>query len=77
MTDRTGPGNARTGVAHSREVAEFLGISETTLTGMRYQNLGPAYIRIPGGRSVRYRWEDVESWLDAGRVETDYSRRRA
>jgi hypothetical protein len=71
------PSNTRKGVGTSAEVADYIGTTAAHLAGMRYKGVGPAYIRTPGGRTIRYRWEDVESWLNAGRVETDNSRRRA
>lgn len=72
--NNTASNTDRSGVATSREVAEYLGVTEVSMAGLRYKNSGPPYIRVPGGRAIRYRWEDVESWLDAGRVETDNSR---
>lgn len=44
------------------ELARRIDVSEVTLARMRMQGDGPAFIRI--GRSVRYRWEDVEAWLE-------------
>lgn len=63
--------NTRTGVATSGEVAEYLKTTEVSLAGLRYKKQGPPYIRTPGGRTIRYRWEDVDAWLDGGRVQTD------
>lgn len=44
------------------EVADYLGIPEATLKQWRWQRKGPKH--IPVGRHVRYRWSDVEAWLD-------------
>lgn len=44
------------------ELARRIDVSEVTLVRMRMQGGGPAFIRI--GRSVKYRWEDVEAWLE-------------
>lgn len=46
------------------EVAEFLGgdFSEKTLANWRSDGKGPKYHKI--GRHVRYRWTDVNAWLD-------------
>jgi excisionase family DNA binding protein len=44
------------------EVAEYLGYSVQTLYNWRNKGIGPRGIRV-GGR-VRYRWSDVERWLD-------------
>jgi hypothetical protein len=69
-TDRTAS-NTRGDLATSREVAKYLDTTEAQLTRLRYTNQGPVYIRTPGGRTIRYRWYDVDAWLDAGRVQTD------
>jgi predicted DNA-binding transcriptional regulator AlpA len=44
------------------EVGEKLGIPEKTLAQWRYLGTGPKWSRI--GRYVRYRWEDVDHWID-------------
>ncbi|MFJ5993307.1 helix-turn-helix transcriptional regulator [Lentzea sp. NPDC092896] len=43
-------------------LAEFLGIPEKTLTDWRYRGIGPSFVRL--GKHVRYRPDDVRSWLD-------------
>ncbi|MEU8327122.1 helix-turn-helix domain-containing protein [Micromonospora sp. NPDC048839] len=53
---------SRRALARPGEVAEFLGVPEKTLTQWRYLRKGPRW--APVGRHVRYRWEDVEKWLD-------------
>jgi hypothetical protein len=63
--------NTRDGVTDSRGAAEYIGTTEAQLATLRYRNAGPVYIRTPGGRTIRYRWSDIDAWLDAGRVETD------
>lgn len=45
----------------TKELSQRLGTSAVTLARMRCQGNGPAFIRI--GRSVKYRWSNVESWL--------------
>lgn len=45
-----------------QEVAAYLRLSEKTLAQMRYQRRGPRYSKAGG--AVRYRWSDVDSWLD-------------
>ncbi len=70
VTDATVSNTPRTGVATSREVADFLRTTEAQLARLRWAGTGPSYIRTPGGRTIRYRWEDVDRWLDAGKVET-------
>jgi predicted DNA-binding transcriptional regulator AlpA len=44
------------------EVAQFLGVPEKTLDQWRYLKKGPRWSKV--GRHVRYRWADVEKWLD-------------
>lgn len=55
-------------LATAAEIAEFLGgdFSEKTLANWRSQGKGPKYIKLSGGRGgcVRYRWADVNAWLD-------------
>ncbi len=44
------------------QVSAYLGIPEPTLRMWRSRGKGPRYLRV--GRHVRYRWTDVEAWLD-------------
>lgn len=44
----------------------MLGVEPSTLVTWRKRKQGPAYIRV-GHRTVRYRIEDVEAWLQANR----------
>lgn len=48
-------------LATPSQVAEFLQVSELTVKTWRYTDTGPAFLRV--GRHVRYRWDDVLSWL--------------
>lgn len=50
-------------LASRREVAAFLGVPEGTLTQWGHRGIGPRYARV--GRHVRYRWSDVDAWLEA------------
>lgn len=50
-------------LATAEEVAQYTGGSAQTLAVWRMKGIGPRYIRM--GRQVRYRWDDVETWLDA------------
>lgn len=49
-------------LARPAEVATYLGVPEKTLTQWRYLKTGPRWSKV--GRHVRYRWADVEKWLD-------------
>lgn len=44
------------------ELADFLGLPERTIGQWRYLSKGPKSIKV--GRHVRYRWADIELWLD-------------
>lgn len=54
--------NAQPALGKPLEVADYLQVPEKTLTQWRYLGKGPKF--IPVGRHVRYRWADVEKWLD-------------
>jgi predicted DNA-binding transcriptional regulator AlpA len=44
------------------EVAAYLDVPPSTLHQWRHRGTGPKASKV--GRWLRYRWEDVESWLD-------------
>jgi predicted DNA-binding transcriptional regulator AlpA len=45
------------------EAAELLRLNERTLIRLRVSGTGPKYVRIGRTKAVRYRPEDVQSWL--------------
>ena len=45
------------------EVSRYLGVPAGTLANWRYQERGPAFLRV--GRHVRYRSEDIDSWVQS------------
>ena len=45
------------------EVAEYLHVPVATLERWATRGEGPPYSRV--GRHTRYRWDDVDAWLDA------------
>lgn len=49
-------------LASIEEVAVYLGVPVQTLYNWRAQKKGPRSARI--GRHVRYRWSDVDSFVD-------------
>lgn len=51
----------------SREVAEYLRISESLINSYRADGIGPVYIKM--GKLVRYRLEDVEEWMSKQAVK--------
>ena len=48
--------------------ADLVGLSVKTLRRMRHEMRGPNYIKL--GRRVVYSETDLETWLDAHRVNT-------
>ena len=54
-----------------QELADYLEVPVKTLYAWRYRRHGPPGFRV--GRHLRYRWADVESWiqrqLEAGSSE--------
>jgi excisionase family DNA binding protein len=50
-------------LASPPEVAAFFGVPLKTVYQWRYAGTGPRAIRV--GRHLRYRWSDVEEWLEA------------
>ncbi|MES2494334.1 MAG: helix-turn-helix domain-containing protein [Pseudomonadota bacterium] len=49
----------------SRETADYLKLSERTLTQMRSEGSGPPFVRLyADGRGVRYRRADLDAWLE-------------
>ncbi|MEU5668965.1 helix-turn-helix domain-containing protein [Micromonospora sp. NPDC047753] len=49
-------------LATPEQVAEYLGVPIQTLYQWRHRSVGPRGSKV--GRHVRYRWDDVEKWLD-------------
>jgi predicted DNA-binding transcriptional regulator AlpA len=54
---------------HSRDVATYLKVSESTLSRWRSAGTGPPFIRMSG--IARYRLEAVEAWLSE--LEQDHA----
>jgi predicted DNA-binding transcriptional regulator AlpA len=51
-------------ILSEREVSEWLGISQPTLSRHRRYGTGPAFVRL-SARRVGYRLSAVEAWLQA------------
>jgi predicted DNA-binding transcriptional regulator AlpA len=60
--------NSRTGLAKAAAVADYLGTTVAQLARLRWEGKGPTYVRL--GRSIRYRWSDVDAWVEAN-LKTD------
>ncbi len=54
--------NSKRPLATSEEVAEYLGVPLGTLRQWAYRGVGPKYAKV--GRYRRYRWSDVEAYVD-------------
>lgn len=50
------------------DAAAYIGRRPSALRAWRMQGRGPSYIRY--GRSIVYRREDLDTWLNAHRVHT-------
>jgi predicted DNA-binding transcriptional regulator AlpA len=52
---------------NERIVSELTGIALPTLRNYRHQGQGPDYVKA-GSRAIRYRLDDVISYMEKGRV---------
>ena len=68
MTD-TSVAGITSPLLHSRDVATYLKVSESTLSRWRSAGTGPPFIRMSG--IARYRIEAVEAWLSE--LEQDHA----
>lgn len=55
--------NDRTPLPGPADVAEYLGITVANLARWRWEGSGPPYRRV--GRLIRYRWDEVDQWVEA------------
>ncbi|WP_307652656.1 AlpA family transcriptional regulator [Streptomyces sp. DSM 42143] len=64
MPDRLdrSPARERGTLASPSDVAAYLGVPVKTLYQWKYRGTGPAPLKV--GRHLRYRWRDVDTWLD-------------
>ena len=54
--------DGRSPLASTEEVSEYLQVPLTTVYQWRRKGVGPRAVRV--GRHLRYRWEDVDRWLE-------------
>lgn len=63
----TAPATAAAGprgpLATPAEVAAYLGVPVKTLYQWKYRGIGPHVHKV--GRHLRYRWHEVDAWLNA------------
>lgn len=53
------------------EAAHYLGLHPTTLATWRVEGRGPRYFKV-GARKVRYRADDIETWLEKNARESTH-----
>lgn len=61
-------GAERDQLATPADVAAYLGVPVKTLYQWKYRGIGPSVHKV--GRHLRYRWREVDAWLDA---QTSYA----
>ncbi|MCZ7532822.1 MAG: helix-turn-helix domain-containing protein [Acidimicrobiia bacterium] len=54
-----------------KDLAEYLGVPVATIYAWRSHREGPPGFRV--GRHVRYRWADVERWIEDRVTQTRHS----
>ncbi len=54
--------SAKRPLGTTEQVSDYLGVPVHTLHQWRHRGVGPRASKV--GRHLRYRWEDVEKWLD-------------
>lgn len=60
-------------ILRTREAADYIGLSPSTLEKKRLSGDGPRFVRL-GGRAVGYDLRDLDEWLDAQRRRGDEAR---
>lgn len=58
---------ARRPLATPAEVSQYLGVPVATLYQWRHRGIGPKVHKL--GRHLRYRWTEVEAWVDQQAVD--------
>lgn len=53
----------RNQLLRTKAAAKHLDLAPSTLERFRQQGRGPRFVRL-GGRAIRYRFEDLEAWID-------------
>lgn len=55
---------ARRPLATPKELSEYIGKPLQSCAIWRMKGIGPKFLKLENG-NVRYRWEDIDAWLDA------------
>lgn len=45
------------------EFCDYTGLNRQQAAQLRYLGTGPRFVKVTG-RTVRYRWSDVEAWIE-------------
>jgi hypothetical protein len=53
---------------NEKDAAVYIGLTVAYLRKARWLGKGPRFLRL--GRTIRYRIEDLDEWLEQHRVET-------
>ncbi|MCM2428853.1 MULTISPECIES: helix-turn-helix transcriptional regulator [unclassified Streptomyces] len=64
---RTASNGERRPLATPEELSAYLGVPLATLYAWNHRRVGPKATKV--GRHLRYRWQEVEVWLDAQSIE--------
>lgn len=56
-------------ITTEKRISELYGWAVSTLRNWRHLGKGPPYLKV--GRSVRYRLDDVEAFLELHKIETE------
>ena len=52
-----------------KEAAKILGLAVQTLRNWRHLRKGPKYVKL--GRSIRYRYEDLEEFIQKKKIDPE------
>jgi excisionase family DNA binding protein len=66
-TARQGGGTDRRALASAEELSAYLGVPLATLYAWNHRRQGPTAHKV--GRHLRYRWVEVETWLDIQAID--------
>lgn len=67
--------STRRPLATPKEVSDYLGVPVGTLYQWTHHGRGPKVSRV--GRHLRYRWEDIDAYLEQGKQDTTDDRATA
>ncbi len=51
-------------LATDPEFCAYAGLTRQQSAQLRYLGTGPKFVKVTG-RQVRYRWDDIEAWVDS------------